>query len=346
MEYLFSAQQTETVSLKVESSVVWEVILGISGYTYAQLRHTFDYDDQWTNALQSMPQSLIQNLKTIEKTNLWYGMIMLQNEFSAVSMEDFTEKLLSLDNISFYKILLPYKDRYSEDLRLETAYKHETESIKHYAHFFKKHAFLESYVLALSHSPIENIIDLFHATLQEWYNWMINLEEWKKWKQALTFEQKQYASIDHTNPTAEIEKIAGIHYIPEPSVWTIKLIPHVSYRPWILEKRTNDTKLFFYPIKEEYLLEAGTPSKDLIRGHKALGEELRLKLLYQLLKGPLSLQELSVQFTISKTSLHHQLSLLKAAKFIKVEKGIYSANAAKIKTFSEKLNQYLEMTNE
>ncbi|MGG6449516.1 ArsR family transcriptional regulator, partial [Pseudobacillus badius] len=32
-------------------------------------------------------------------------------------------------------------------------------------------------------------------------------------------------------------------------------------------------------------------------------------MLYQLLKGPLSLQEMSVQFNTSKTTLHHQLSI-------------------------------------
>jgi predicted transcriptional regulator len=66
-----------------------------------------------------------------------------------------------------------------------------------------------------------------------------------------------------------------------------------------------------------------------------------LKLLYHLMKGPLSLQELSVQFNTSKTSLHHQLSLLKAAKFVVVEKGIYSVNQHQISSFSEKLNQFL-----
>jgi hypothetical protein len=55
------------------------------------------------------------------------------------------------------------------------------------------------------------------------------------------------------------------------------------------------------------------------------------------MKGPLSLQGLSVQFNTPKTSLHHQLPLLKAAKFV-VEKGIYSVNPNQISSFSEKLN--------
>lgn len=94
------------------------------------------------------------------------------------------------------------------------------------------------------------------------------------------------------------------------------------------------------------MIEPGVPSNELIRGHKALGDELRLKLLYQLLKGPLSLQELSVQFNTSKTTLHHQLSILKAAKFIRVDKGIYSANLTQINAFSGRLTQYLGFTNE
>ncbi len=119
------------------------------------------------------------------------------------------------------------------------------------------------------------------------------------------------------------------------------MVPQVSYRPWTLQVRTTDTKFFFYPLKKEYLLEPGTPPMELIRGHKALGDETRLKLLYQLQKGPSSLQDLSIQFNISKTTIHHQLSLLKAAKFVRVDKGIYSIEKTQISLFSERLSKFL-----
>jgi DNA-binding HxlR family transcriptional regulator len=105
--------------------------------------------------------------------------------------------------------------------------------------------------------------------------------------------------------------------------------------------RTPNKKLYLYPLKEKYLIEAGTPTMELIRGHKALGDEVRLKILYQLVNRASSLQDLSTQFNISKTTLHHQLSLLKAAKFIQVDKGVYSANPTQINSFSERLAQYL-----
>ena len=101
------------------------------------------------------------------------------------------------------------------------------------------------------------------------------------------------------------------------------------------------SKLFFYPLNDDYLLEPGKPSQKLVRGHKALGDELRLKLLYQLQQGPLSLQEMSTRFAISKTTLHHQLSILKSAKFVKVHKGIYSVNNSGIDSFSGQLQQFL-----
>ncbi|MEB2282387.1 ArsR family transcriptional regulator [Lysinibacillus xylanilyticus] len=343
MKHLYSPYPAESISLQVESSPVWEVILGIAGYTHGQLRHTFDLNEKWISEQDSMPSSLLKHLKVIEETNLWYGLIMLQDKLSALSVQDFSNQLSEIPIACFYEILLPYKDRNTEPIRKATVTEHHRgELFEKYATYFEDHDYLGGYVRNLSRFTQQEICDLFYNTLVEWYMWVSQQEEWEKWTHALAFEQKQYKSLDITNPIEEIERITGgIKYLPEPSVWNVKLIPHVSYRPWILEKRTPDTKLFFYPLKEEYLIEPGVPSNELIRGHKALGDELRLKLLYQLLKGPLSLQELSVQFNTSKTTLHHQLSILKAAKFIRVDKGIYSANLTQINAFSGLITQYL-----
>lgn len=343
MKHLYSPQSIETISLQVESSPVWEVILGITGYTHAQLRHTFDLDEKWSLEQNSMPTSLVKYLQVIEKTNFWYGMIMIQNKLSTSSVQDFSNRLSEIPIDYFYDILLPYKNRDTEAIRKATAIgHHQGESFEKYATYFESHDYLGGYIRNLGHYSHQEICELFTNTLEEWYKWVSQQDEWEKWTQALAYEQKQYISLNSTKPIEEIERITGgVQYLPEPSVWTVKLIPQVSYRPWVLEQRTPDTKLFFYPLKEEYLIEPGIPPNELIRGHKALGDELRLKLLYQLLKGPLSLQEISTQFNTSKTTLHHQLSILKAAKFIRVDKGIYSANLAQIHAFSGRITQYL-----
>ncbi|WP_273852585.1 ArsR family transcriptional regulator [Guptibacillus spartinae] len=345
MERLYSTQPVETVSLKVESSPVWEVILGISGFTHAKLRHTFELNGDWIDQESRMPSSLIKNLKWMEENNTWYGLIMLQNKLSAQTISDFSKGLSEISKATFYDVLLPYLNRHTEPIRKETALNYENSEIfAGYANYFRNHEFLESYVQSLGRYEYKTLCHYLIDTLQEWDAFIRGEPEWDKWCTALTYEQNQQKSMDHTSPAQEIERITGgVKYTPEPSIWHVKLIPHVSYRPWVLEQRTADTKLFFYPISEAYFLELGVPSSELVRGHKALGEELRLKLLYQLLQRSMSLQEMSVNFQISKTTLHHHLSLLKSAKFIRVEKGVYSVHMAHLNRFSEKLSSYLEI---
>lgn len=344
MKMLNSVSPIETIQLKAEQSPVWELILGIAGYTHKQLRHTFEMDEEWTTEQGAMPSSLVQLLEEIEETNLWYGMILLQNQLGATSVEEFSNFLTTAPTTDFYEWLLPYHNRQFEPLRIEAAREPEQAELwERYASFFKEHDYLEGYVHQLHRfSPLE-ISSLMTRVLTEWEKWVSKKQEWEKWLQALAFEQKQHRQLDALNSVAEIERVTGgVEYLPEPAVWSVKLIPQVSYRPWVLTIRTVDTKLFFYPVKEEHLLEPGIPSKELIRGHKALGDELRLKLLFKLQKNPLSLQELSSQFNTSKTTLHHQLSLLKAAKFIRVEKGIYSINLEKLEEFSNQLTRYMK----
>ena len=344
MDYLNSTQPIEAISLVVETSTVWEVILGITGFTHAQLRHTFELDELWKSQQTSMPELLIKHLDVIEQTNFWFGLIMLQEKFAATSISDFSKYLSEMNSSDFYETVLPYKDRITEPVRKAVAKQYKQgESFETYASYFHDHDYLEEYVRYLGYYKHSEICNLFNSILDEWYNWVRKNVQWEKWTRALDFEQKQHNSLDKDKSIELIELITGgVKYVPEPSIWTVKLIPQVTYRPWTLVVRTPDTKLYFYPLKEEYLIEAGTPTMELIRGHKALGDEVRLKILYQLVNRASSLQDLSTQFNISKTTLHHQLSLLKAAKFIQVDKGVYSANLPQINSFSERLAQYLE----
>jgi hypothetical protein len=343
MKQIYSPLPQERFSISVDFSPVWEIALGIAGYTHSKLRHTFEQDESWLQHQSSMPTPLVSCLKQIEETNLWYGLLMLQNKFCSSNVQDFLLSINELDPESFYETVLPYKDRTYETIRKDAAknYK-DRETLFQFASHFKDHEYLNGYVLSLGQKEYKQIIGLLSDTVFEWSKWISKQKHWELWLRALSFESKTNRLLDNSRPLEEIERITGgAKYLPEPSVWQVKLVPHVSYRPWILELRSPDTKLYFYPLNEGALLEPGVPPQELVQGHKSLGDELRLKLLFQITQGPISLQDLSVHFNVSKTTLHHQLSLLKAAKFIKVDKGIYSANTMQIQSFSKRLNQYL-----
>ena len=54
MKSIYSPLPQETVSVSIEFSPVWEIILGIAGYTHSKLRHTFELDGKWTENQSSM----------------------------------------------------------------------------------------------------------------------------------------------------------------------------------------------------------------------------------------------------------------------------------------------------
>lgn len=342
MKIMDAALPEETIHLAVEQSPVWEWIVGIAGYTHGQLRHTFEMDEEWTQDAQAMPAALLESLAKIEETNLWYGLLLLQNEFGARSVEELAERLAEISEERFYDVLLPYHSRAAEALREQAAQQPEDSGWwSSYARLFEGHAYLSGYVWQLHGHTRAQLSELFMKVLSEWQDWMTKKFYIGRWLHALTFEEQQHRGLDSANAAKEIERVASVDYAPEPSIWSVKLIPHVSYRPWLLTIRTADVKLFFYPVSEEQLLDPEVPPNELIQGHKALGDGLRLNVLHYLCRGPAPLQEMSERFKMSKTTLHHQLALLKAAKFVKVDKGVYSIQPEKLKAFSTQLNRYL-----
>lgn len=344
MKMLPSSQPEETIMLKVEQTPVWEVILGITAFTHIHLQEGYDLDKAWLIDESSMPTSLIKLLNQLKETSFWHGLILLQAHFSAATVQEFIHKLTVTPMESLLEILLPYKNRQSESMRkLAILQSPQSDSWSSYAALFKGYGYLAKYIHHLQSFQIQEVSLLLINTLKEWEAWISQRTEWQKWLQVLAYEQKQNSHLDNTNPIAEIERVTGgVEYVPEFSIWRVKLIPQISCGPWALTTRTSDTKFIFYPLKEEYLLEPEVPPSELIHGHKALGDEVRLKLLFQLKKSSLSLQELGIHFNIPRSTLHHHLTILKEAKFIFVEKGNYSINYSKIDEFSSQLKYYLE----
>ncbi len=77
--------------------------------------------------------------------------------------------------------------------------------------------------------------------------------------------------------------------------------------------------LLCYPGADESLEgNEGAPPARLLRLLKALSDERRLRILRALTKSSATLQELSEQFGVPKTSLHYHLAVLRTTKLIRV----------------------------
>lgn len=161
MKILNSEPPAETVDLIVEQSPVWELIMGIAGYTHEQLRHTFEMDEEWTADKGLMSSSLAKLLQEIEETNLWYGMILIQNQFSAASVQEFSNLLSTASTTDLYEWLLPYHDRQSEPIRRKAAENPEQMKIwEKYAGLFDGHDYLGGYIRQLQRLSQSEVCDL------------------------------------------------------------------------------------------------------------------------------------------------------------------------------------------
>jgi DNA-binding transcriptional ArsR family regulator len=112
----------------------------------------------------------------------------------------------------------------------------------------------------------------------------------------------------------------GVRWLPEPGVRRLILAPSYFSRPYNFVMSAGDWRLFGYPVSDD-ALEATDPlaaPQAVVRLHRALGDETRLKILKLLAGRDLYLTEIAQQLELSKPTIKHHLALLRAAGLVTI----------------------------
>lgn len=146
-------------------------------------------------------------------------------------------------------------------------------------------------------------------------------------------------------PDQVIEAASGIQFVSHSGIRQVYLIPQLTTRPWVWLAEHDDARLYCYPVADESLGggESEPPGR-LVRLHKALGDEKRLKMLRELATTSATLQELADRFGLPKSTAHHHLAILRSAGLIRVssdEEHRYSVRRDVIPEMSSLLAAYL-----
>ena len=149
------------------------------------------------------------------------------------------------------------------------------------------------------------------------------------------------------SPEDLIEKATnGLEYTPQPWIHRVLLVPHVSMRPWNVMNAYDDVSVVCYPVADESLgVEFTAPPTALVRLHKALGDEKRLRILKRLARGGATLQELADEVGLAKSSTHHHMVILRSAGLLRVtleDDSRYTLRREFIPEASGWLQSYLE----
>jgi len=120
-------------------------------------------------------------------------------------------------------------------------------------------------------------------------------------------------------PTDLIERTTGgIRWLAEPGIRRVILAPSYFARPYNFVLAGDDWRMFGYPIADD-ALDAGdplAPPAAVVRLHRALGDETRLRILRLLAGRDHYLTEIASALELSKPTIKHHLALLRAAGLV------------------------------
>jgi len=182
--------------------------------------------------------------------------------------------------------------------------------------------------------------------LKRWYDRVFCYQE----QQILPILERDAEAKRAMKQTMTVERLvetatSGLEYVPEPGFRKVLLVPSYILRPWNVPWEYQDIKIFCYPVADESVLEdSKVPPVRLVRLYKALADERRLCILKMLATRSYSLQELTDEFGIAKSTMHHHLATLQTAGLVRArpDDKLYSLRQGMLSEASELLNKYLK----
>ncbi|MED3572608.1 winged helix-turn-helix domain-containing protein [Cytobacillus praedii] len=339
-----TGRKRETYQIQLEYSLLWECALGIAAITNTPLIKTLDKPPAyWTDIRNSAPKELLQHLEFVEKNNTWKALLQLLHKKPFIQLSEFTTYIEDLPNIDLKFICLPFIGTHYQELRHNAAIGVHT-AMKEMQRLTNDHPYLPDYIAFICHVDEKLLKEHLIHVMTGWYETVIN--NWPE--KLLAILQMDYEAKKLMAEKMESEEFVewatgGVTYLPEPSIHTVILIPQYIYRPWNIEADIEGAKVFYYPIANESISpnDKYTPNHFFVLKHKALGDEVRMRMIKMLNEHDRSLQELASQLNIGKSTIHHHLKILRAAKLVETFQSKYSLKRNALEGLAKELDLYL-----
>lgn len=139
----------------------------------------------------------------------------------------------------------------------------------------------------------------------------------------------------------------GIRWLPEVGIRRVILAPSYFSRPYNYLLAGDGWRFFGYPVADDALEveDRLAPPPAMVRLHRALGDETRLRILKLLASQDLYLTEIAQQLELSKPTIKHHLALLRSAGLVTViEAGsviYYNLRRDRLEAASSELGSFL-----
>jgi DNA-binding transcriptional ArsR family regulator len=150
------------------------------------------------------------------------------------------------------------------------------------------------------------------------------------------------------DPVSLVEKVSGgVKIEAYEGLQQVIMIPAYHMNPLITISKHKNMVHVLYPV-ESPEIDPYQPSKKLVRITKALADENRLRIVKLLTEGPKTFSELLQHFSVSKSTVHHHVMLLRTAGLISAyhtdecSSETYIYRPVGMSELTEHLNQYIK----
>ncbi|MCA0148416.1 ArsR family transcriptional regulator [Rossellomorea vietnamensis] len=340
-----TSRKRETYEVRIESSLLWESALGIAAITNTRLIDTLEKPKaSWDKLKKSLSKSLIRELDYVEKNNTWKSLLLLLHQRGFGSLQEFITFLDDLEDEEIKYLCIPYIGLKFQELRM-LASKGDVPSRNRLKDQTDDNPYYPGYIEFICTTNVHKLKKHLMGVMTRWYEEVI-LPEQETLSAILTRDRQSKVEMsEKLNPEALVEwATGGITYLPEPAVHTVLLIPQSIYRPWNVEGDVEGVKVFYYPVANEsiYPDDKDMPSYFLVQKHKALGDEARLRMVKFLKGSERTLQEITNELGMGKSTVHHHLKILRSARLVETLDGKYRLKENAVQSLSNELKHYLK----
>lgn len=339
-----TSRKRETYKIILDYSVLWECALGIAAITNTPIIKTLEQPlDYWDDIKSSLSKDLLDHLDYVEKNNTWKALLQLLHKKRFSDMSEFASYIQDVPDYELKFICLPFIGMNFQDIRYKAALGEES-AINEMKLLTSDNPFFPRYIDFIGRSDVKHLKSHLIGVMQGWYETVIKKDLDKLHTILRTDHETKIEMLEKLSPEELVEwTTGGVSYKPEPSVSNVLLIPQYIYRPWNIEADLEDTKVFYYSVANESISpnDRYTPNNFLVLKHKALGDEIRLRIVKLLFEEDRTLQDITNQLNIAKSTIHHHLKILRAAKLVEISDSKYSLKKLAVELLAEELDLFL-----
>lgn len=346
MEVLnLTSRKRETYQVQLKYSLLWECALGIAAITNTPTIKTLEKPvEYWKEIKKSLPTKLLIELDFVENKNTWKALLQLLHKKDFKDIKEFAFYIQELPIQELKFICLPFIGDKHQELRRNGSLGNQL-AVKEMMKITKDNSFFPRYIEFICQANGRRLKEHLINVMTGWYEAVMEKDEVQRHTILQTDYEIKQKMLNKMTPEELVEwATGGITYLSEPSVTDVLLIPQYIYRPWNIEADIERTKVFYYPVANESILpnDPYTPNNFLVLKHKALGDEVRLRIVKLLHEQNRTLQDITEQLNIGKSTIHHHLKILRAAKLVEISGSKYSLKRKALDMLSNELEFYLQ----